>query len=329
MPTLEERVLFLEQAMRMLLPQSGGGNVLATAAVANAASDRGVEERYVAQRGFDATRAFMGAAGAAAAPVGFTIDVRFRGGLNTAQKNAFKAAADRWTRVITGSLPAVKVNGEDVTGVVIHAQGANIDGPGNVLGQAGPSQLRPSNAGTAAFLPALGSMTFDTADLVMMQADGTLGDVITHEMGHVLGIGTIWDLKGLLSGAGSGTPTFTGTMASAAFGVLQGTNVPAPVPVENQGGPGTADSHWNDVLFRNELMTGFVNSSGGNPLSRLSVASLADLGYQVDMNAAEPYALPNIAALAAMGALGPAAGAIDMHRVLPIIPMVLPPTALV
>jgi hypothetical protein len=44
-------------------------------------------------------------------------------------------------------------------------------------------------------------MQFDTADLASMQANGTLNDVITHEMGHVLGIGTIWTAKGVLSGS--------------------------------------------------------------------------------------------------------------------------------
>ena len=36
-------------------------------------------------------------------------------------------------------------------------------------------------------------MSFDTADLAQIEADGSLVRVIMHEMGHVLGIGTIWD----------------------------------------------------------------------------------------------------------------------------------------
>jgi hypothetical protein len=36
-------------------------------------------------------------------------------------------------------------------------------------------------------LPVKGIMSFDTADLKDMQSAGTLKDVITHEMGHVLG----------------------------------------------------------------------------------------------------------------------------------------------
>jgi hypothetical protein len=109
--------------------------------------------------------------------------VRFLGGLTETQKQAFRSAADRWTTVITGDLPAVLVDGETIDDLLILAQGADIDGSGNILGQAGPTNLRPLNAGAAALLPAKGIMEFDTADLEQMEARGTLNDVITHEMG--------------------------------------------------------------------------------------------------------------------------------------------------
>jgi hypothetical protein len=47
-------------------------------------------------------------------------------------------------------------------------------------------------------------------------------------------------------------------------------------------------------------MTGFLNA-GLNPISRLSVAGLADLGYEVDYEAADPYTLPSSLMLAIMG----------------------------
>jgi len=186
--------------------------------------------------------------------------------------------------------------------MVIMAQGQDIDGPGKILGQAGPTNLRPSNAGAAAFLPVTGKMMFDTADLADMETRGTLKDVITHEMGHVLGIGTVWPMKKLLKGASSNNPTFTGHGAMIEFGKLKGTNVATLVPVENTGGQGTRNSHWRESLFRNELMTGFV-STPGNPLSAMTIASLADLGYVVNAMVAEPYALPDVASLAEQGLL--------------------------
>lgn len=231
----------------------------------------------------------------------YNIEVRFLGGLTTPQKNAFKNAADRWSKVIVGDLPSVIIDGDVIDDLLITAQGVAIDGPGKILGQAGPTHLRPASAGASAFLPAKGLMSFDTADLAEMQADGTLLDVITHEMGHVIGIGTIWQDKRLLVGAGRSNPTFKGTNARREYGVLKGTR-PVNVPVENTGGPGTRDGHWRETVFRNELMSGFI-SAPGNPISKMTVASLQDLGYKVDLTAAEPYALPDLMALAEAGSL--------------------------
>jgi hypothetical protein len=158
-----------------------------------------------------------------------------------------------------------------------------------------------------------------------MQQNGTLNDVITHEMGHVIGIGTIWTFKNLLKGASTNNPTFTGTTAKAEFGKLKGTG-PKPVPVENTGGQGTRNSHWRESVFKNELMTGFVNTAG-NPVSRLTVGSLKDLGYDVNLNAAEPYNLPNLMAMAEAGLM--AAHEEDHAHALPVIPMTLPDESLV
>ena len=46
------------------------------------------------------------------------------------------------------------------------------------------------------------------------------------------------------------------------------------------GGAGTADSHWRESVLSNELMTGFLDAGVANPITRLTVAQFADLGYQ-------------------------------------------------
>lgn len=256
----------------------------------------------------------------------FTITVRFLGGLNAAQRKAFKKAADRWSKVIVGDLPSVVIGGEVIDDILILAQGADIDGPGRILGQAGPTRLRPPGAGKTAFIPARGTMSFDTADLKQMEQNGTLTDVITHEMGHVLGIGTIWNHKGLLKNAGTSNPTFTGKQGKIEYGKLKGTGALA-IPVENTGGPGTADSHWRETIFRSELMSGFI-AAANNPISAMTVASLQDLGYEVDVNAAEPYSLPNLLALAEGGFLIAGDPAMTTGIVLPNIPIVLPESSM-
>jgi hypothetical protein len=155
-----------------------------------------------------------------------------------------------------------------------------------------------------------------------MEKKGTLVDVITHEMGHVLGIGTIWSDLGRLKGSGTANPVFTGKHAAKEYSELRG-RATRSVPVENTGGTGTRDGHWRESVFKNELMTGFV-SSPGNPLSRMTVASLADLGYVVDLDAADDYELPDLFAVAEAGELVPHTAPADDGVVLPIIPMVLP-----
>lgn len=265
-------------------------------------------------------------ANAAAIQSAYKIEVRFLGGLNAAQKNAFKAAADRWSKVIIGDLPTVIDGADVIDDLLIEAQGVAIDGPGQILGQAGPTKLRPHAAGASALLPAKGIMSFDTADLAKMQAEGTLVDVITHEMGHVLGIGTIWKLKNLLVGAGTNNPRFRGVNARREFGVLKGTG-PTQVPVENTGGPGTREGHWRETVFRNELMSGFIGGPN-NPLSRLTVASLQDMGYVVDMAAAETYALPNLLQMAEAGMLLAEHDPNHGHALPIFAPKVLPDSAL-
>ena len=50
-------------------------------------------------------------------------------------------------------------------------------------------------------------------------------------------------------------------------------------------GAGTRNSHWKESTFRTELMTGYAGAV--NPLSRLSIEGLADLGYTVDPTVAD------------------------------------------
>jgi hypothetical protein len=87
-------------------------------------------------------------------------------------------------------------------------------------------------------------------------------------------------------------PRFVGPLAIAAYADLGGEGT---VPVEgDQGGSGTLFSHWDEATFFNELMTGFLNSSANaNLLSDLSVASMGDLGYVVNLGTGDKYKLPN------------------------------------
>lgn len=124
-----------------------------------------------------------------------------------------------------------------------------------------------------------------------------------HEIGHVLGFGTLWDHFGYLQDPAAAAPSrppdthFSGALASAAFNRAGGASYPgAKVPVENDTAryPGAANVHWRESVFGDELMTGGVRGARGTfePLSSVTVASLADLGYAVDYAAADAFRLP-------------------------------------
>ena len=102
-------------------------------------------------------------------------------------------------------------------------------------------------------------MEFDAADLDRLEQRGSLEETILHEMGHVLGIGTIWDRLGLLRNPASDTEApdthFSGRLAIDAFNEAGGTGYRgAKVPVENMGGPGSQRPLEGNVLSA-ELMT--------------------------------------------------------------------------
>jgi hypothetical protein len=230
----------------------------------------------------------------------YHIEIRFIGPTPTAsQQAAFDSAAARWSRILLPELsdevftPDVDMSfcgsvplNETIDELLIFAQISHIDGVGNILGQAGICYVRDNN-----LLPVVGLMQFDVDDVTQLQNQGQFDEVVLHEMGHVLGIGSLWEDLNLLLGKGSGDPSFSGASAGSAFfgaetvGNEFGGSI---VPVENVGGVGTRDAHWRESVLGRELMTGFLNS-GANPLSAITIASLRDEGYLADDTRADAF----------------------------------------
>lgn len=214
---------------------------------------------------------------------------------------SFERAASYWNNIIRATqaftwelssdldlsydcgLDSVVPNGT-YRGLYIAATVEDIDGDGGVLGQSGPCYLL--YASKKIYYPAIGVMQFDTADMEKMLSDGSLDRVILHEMGHVLGLGTLW--SPYLSGSRS-DPVFTGKNARKAYKELGGEE--SKVPIEALGGSGTAYSHWRESVFEGELMTGLL--SGESRISTLTIQALKDIGYSVNASYAENYVLPS------------------------------------
>lgn len=242
---------------------------------------------------------------------GFNITLRFLTTLTASQQAAFTNAAARWGEVIIGDLPDMNINrlasicagsgvpavNETVDDVLIFVTVQPIDGVGTILGQAGPC-----NPG---FTPPLrfpvGAMRFDDADLQTLETNGRLNAVILHEMGHVLGIGTLWQpqlLNLVVPTSVNSDAHYKGAAGRAGFDSIGGTNysLSLKTPVENSTGlQGTDNGHWRESVFDEELMTGFIEPPGLNfsaPMSLMTIQSLVDLGYVVSFAAADVYAQP-------------------------------------
>lgn len=282
----------------------------------------------------------------------YNIDLRFLGPAPTTDVVAAFTRARHWIEAaVVGDKPGATLNNltvsclpaqhqvtltETLDDVIIFAIVDSIDGPGGVLGSAGPCFFRTADSATA-----IGVMRFDRDDLQNLLNQDRLDAVIMHEMLHVLGIGITglaWGNR--LVGAGSSTVQFTGTEARSACETVHGgafacaTGVPAENCLDlspgTNCGAGTQDSHWKESVFQTELMTGYLGG-GSNPFSEMSIRALADLSYQVNILAADPYTVPspNLVALRAdFGAFAlrmPAplapTGSIDrMGRVTPFAP---------
>lgn len=248
----------------------------------------------------------------------FDIELRWVGTKPTGTvATAFDAAVTRIEQIILNDLQAAKVGSKEtpfdltkcsasmsgtaaldevIDDLVIYAKVEAIDGVGKTLGSAGPCLTRVTGG-----LTVLGIMRFDSADLTDLANKGRLNAVILHEMLHIVGIGTLWNRRGILADSGLATVRVTGPLAAAACvndhggaAVCTGNAVPAENCLNLDPaltcGAGTIDSHWRESLFRNELMTGYLQSV--NPLSKMTLQSLADLGYTVDLSFAEAYTVP-------------------------------------
>lgn len=243
----------------------------------------------------------------------FIINVNYSG--NQAYQPFFIDAANRWQSLISGyqngfvvgrSSGSTATIGTQLTTLNINASVEAIDGVGQVLGSAGPTATIVDQLNFE--LASDGLMRFDIADISNLVSSNVFDDVILHEMGHVMGFGTLWTDNGVyVTGSGEFTGTTATSFWQSEFGQTGNPNV------ELGGGSGTRNGHWNEVDggagvtgvrdslgrdMRYELMTGWLNSdSQGTPfISNMTLGSFVDIGYRANFQAVpEPGSLLCIA----------------------------------
>ena len=262
---------------------------------------------------------------------GFNIEFVMAGISSTAP---YAAAKKFWEDVIVGDLPDIT----DLAGQAHEVSSAcgrypsviddlhicalefPYDGPGGTLGFAGPDWIR-SDSG----IPISGTMSFDAYDVANF-SDSSWAAVVKHEIGHVIGLGSIWSMSGYGVNVVSSSNVYTGEKARSVWSDDWGCN--GTPPIETDGGAGTAGKihfhfcpfgicsiltyacscvngiltklnlsyaaggHWDEECFDTELMTGYLNN-GSNPMSKLTVAALDDMGYSVDYSQASNYEPPS------------------------------------
>ena len=216
----------------------------------------------------------------------FDIELVFLDDFTESQKRVLQYTALRWMAVIIEDVPEYEFTGvwsgqcggqsfEIPSGermddlriyVATSGQSPGIHGTGGIYVMREESHL-----------PVVGCMTFDLSHANLLVTG-------LHEIGHVLGFASeMWNEFGFYQNPPNGDDHFSGPLAIAAFDAAGGSDYEgAKVPLR-QG-----ESHWRLSVLEGELMS----PSGGGTLSAITVQSLADLGYGVDVAQADAYTLP-------------------------------------
>jgi len=209
---------------------------------------------------------------------------------------SMERVANRWRRVIRSAPPgdavrlqigecrnAVPVS-QFISGVRVLLKLDSL--PSRIAGQGGPCVVRSNG------LPLLGTVSLNLLTYNAL-SDRKLDDLIQHEVGHVLGLGTIWGraaFSGLVLGdTGSADPIFVGPAALSAFSRLgrSGRFTGRPVPIQLR-----VLGHWRSDAFGGEVMAPSLIAAA-QPTSSVSVAALRDLGWTVETEAYDDYELPD------------------------------------
>jgi hypothetical protein len=213
-------------------------------------------------------------------------------------ETALAQAEAMWESVIVGYQPGIGISSLPITVV------------GQTTGFASAQVLGTTTQGGFR-LTTTGRINVNTTileEFSNFRGNGTnvIDELMAHEIGHLLGIGTHWVANGVYT---FGSGRYTGAHGLKAYREEFDSSAQW-VPVELAGNPGTPNAHWDQLMRSSsqegnpddpfsldprlgivdghgrdlalELMTGAIDPDYGEPfLSRTTVQSLRDLGFVV------------------------------------------------
>jgi len=226
-----------------------------------------------------------------------SIEVRYLTSMTAPHEAVVAAAVERWTRALSKDFGEFRFDSpanecfagqppmdETHHNPLVFFSVGDIDGPGGVL--AGTQICVISSRDT---LPVLTHIRLDRLDMESLESRGILLSVITHELGHALGFIPRSYTSRQLAGGGTADPYFSGPTARAEFAKHGAWYTGVTVPLENRYGGGPNDPHWRFSVFGDEVMSSGIGVGYTSPLSVITLGLFQDLGYDVDLSAADPY----------------------------------------
>ena len=236
-----------------------------------------------------------------------------------AEQALFTDGMDYWDSIIDGHRDGASRNWT----LTVDSFSTPYSGGGTTLGFANVSGVAFSGA-VAGSHTGNGRFIISTAGAASFNVHEDAGDLnldtIRHEIGHALGIGTLWEDNEIYNDgvAGNHNRTLTGGTPGQLVGPATLAAYKAEfdatatfVPVELDGGTGTAHRHWNEAKdnWNSENVAGFDSDPGdGGPaptgngrsmddeimtgvqtstswISFTTVASLEDIGFTIHADA--------------------------------------------
>ena len=213
----------------------------------------------------------------------FSIQLNLDSSMNATAQATIRKAADFWEKAISYS----SFNGSQILTINV-SEDNSISGWGAFAG----ASITTVDANGRVILnrPISGGVHLSPDVVNGLNINSNSGNntgLLIHEMGHILGIAGWGENSVDLSTGNYNANTYAGW----AYGELKGTFTQTAIPLTTGVGIGSDYIHWKEQVFGNETMSQIFGGATAS-LSQLSLASLRDVGWNINYGVAQPYSLP-------------------------------------